>query len=262
MEGSAIFKITKYCSSHTCSIGILNHDHRQATATVVGQLIKDKFTGIGCIYKPCHIVEDMMRDDGVNISYDKAWRAREAAYDLTRGTPKYSYSILHAYGEAQKIENSGIVFEIELEDEVHFKYMFMALGPCIRGFASCRPCITVDGSHLKGKYKGTMLVAVSMDGNNQLYPLAYAIIDNETDRSWKWFMSNLKCSIGEPDNLVSVSDRMDSTVVRIFRDAVRAFRMTEFQTKWDELRSFRDGAVMKYLEDIDLQRWARVYQIE
>ncbi|XP_038874954.1 uncharacterized protein LOC120067467 [Benincasa hispida] len=131
-----------------------------------------------------------------------------------------------------------------------------------------------------------MLVAISMDGNNQLYPLVYAIVDNETDRSWKWFMSNLKCSIGEPDNLVFVSNWMvsisnairaffpttfhglctcyikqnmvtnfkDSTVVGIFRDAARIFRMTEFQTKWDELRSFRDNAITKYLEDIGLQR--------
>ncbi|XP_038888768.1 uncharacterized protein LOC120078560 [Benincasa hispida] len=257
----------------------------QAIATVVGQLIKDKFTRIGCIYKPCHIVEDMRRDYDMNISY-KAWCAREAAYDLTRVIPEYSYSILYAYGDALKIKNLGIVFEIKLEDEMHFKYMFMALGPYIRGFASCWPCIIVDGSHLKGKYKGAMLVVVSMDGNNQLYPLAYAIVDNETDQSWKWFMSNLKCSIGEPDNLVFVSDRIvsidnairaffsttfhglctwhieqnlvtnfkDSTVVGIFRDAARTFHMKEFQKKWDELRSFRDGVVTKYLEDIGLQR--------
>ncbi|XP_038904494.1 protein FAR-RED ELONGATED HYPOCOTYL 3-like [Benincasa hispida] len=202
----------------------------------------------------------MRRDYGVNISCDKAWCAREAEYDLTRGTSEYSYSILHAYEEMLKIENPGTVFKIKLEDDVHFKYMFMALGPCIRDFTSYWPLIIVDGSHLKGKYKGTMLVAVSMDGNNQLYPLAYVMVDNETDRSWKWFMLNLKCSIGEPDNLVFVSDRMvsisnviraffptsfhglctwhieqnlitnfkDSTIVGIFRYAARAFRMTEF----------------------------------
>ncbi|XP_038891731.1 uncharacterized protein LOC120081127 [Benincasa hispida] len=49
-----------------------------------------------------------------------------------------------------------------------------------------------------------------------------------------------------------VTNFKDNTVVGIFRDAARAFRMTEFQTKWDELRSFPDGAVMKYLEDIGL----------
>ncbi|XP_038896520.1 uncharacterized protein LOC120084770 [Benincasa hispida] len=251
--------------SHTCFIGILNHDHRQATTTIVGELIKDKFTGIERVYKPHHIVEVMRKEYDINISYDKTWRTRETAYALARGTPEESYAVLHAYGETLKMENPGTRFEIELESDVHFKYMFIALGPCIRGFSSCRPVIIVDGSHLKGKYKGTMLVGVSMDGNNQVYPLAYAIVDNETDRAWKWFMSNLKCAIEESPNLVFVSDRAvsignairvvfpttfhglctyhlennilsnfkDNTIVRMFKDATRAFRMSEFQAHWD-----------------------------
>ncbi|XP_038882314.1 uncharacterized protein LOC120073555 [Benincasa hispida] len=253
-----IFKITKYMWSHTCSIGILNHDHRQATTAVVGELIKDKFTGIERVYKSCHIVEDMRREYDINISYDKAWRARETAYALAKGTSEESYTVLHAYGEALKMENPGTRFEIELENDVHFKYMFMALGPCIRGFSSCRPVIIVDGSHLKEKYKGTMLVSVSMDDNNQVYPLAYAIVDNETDRVWKWFMSNLKCAIKEPPNLVFVSDRVNNTIVGMFKDAARAFRMSEFQAHWDQLRTLQNGAVSRYLEDIGLERWAHL----
>ncbi|XP_038889322.1 uncharacterized protein LOC120079232 [Benincasa hispida] len=202
----------------------------------------------------------MKKEYGINISYNKTWRARETAYALARGTPEESYAILHAYGEALKMENLGTRFEIELENDVHFKYMFMALGPYIKGFSSCRPVIIVDGSHLKGKYKGTKLFGVSMDGNNQVYPLAYAIVDNETGRAWKWFMSNMKCAIGEPSNLVFVSDRAvsignairavfptafhglctyhletnilsnfkDNTIVGMFKDAARAFRMSEF----------------------------------
>ncbi|XP_038898442.1 uncharacterized protein LOC120086080 [Benincasa hispida] len=203
----------------------------------------------------------MTKEYGVNISYNKAWCAREIAYALTRGTPKGSYVVLHAYGETLKMESPSTRFEIELENDVHFKYIFMALGPCIKGFSSCQPMIIVDGSHLKGKYKGTMLVGVSMDGKNQVYPLAYAIVDNKTDRAWKWFMSNLKCAIGEPPNLVFVFDRavsigntihavfpiafhglctyhlennifsnfMDNLIVGMFKDAARAFCMSEFQ---------------------------------
>ncbi|XP_038895847.1 uncharacterized protein LOC120084017 [Benincasa hispida] len=236
----------------------------------------------------------MRREYGVNISYVKAWHARETAYALARGTPEESYVILHAYGEVLKMENPGTRFEIELQNDVHFKYMFMALGPYIRGFSSCRPVIIVGGSHLKGKHKGTMLVGVSMDGNNQVYPLAYAIVDNETDRASKWFMSNLKCAIGVHPNLLFVSDRAvsignairavfsttfhglctyhlknnilwnfkDNTIVGIFKDAARAFRMSEFQVHWDQLRTLRNAVVSRYLEDIGLERWACVYQTE
>lgn len=54
-----MFKIAKYISSHTCSIGILNHDHRQTTARVIGKLFKDMFVGVGHVYKPKHIVKKM-----------------------------------------------------------------------------------------------------------------------------------------------------------------------------------------------------------
>ena len=57
-------------------------------------------------------------------------------------------------------------FEIELEGGQHFKYLFMELGSCIRGFRNIRLVIIVDSAYLKGKYQDTMLVAVAMDDNN------------------------------------------------------------------------------------------------
>lgn len=39
----------------------------------------------------------------------------------------------HDYGEALKIANSGTIFDIKLEDKVHFKHMFMSLSPSIQG---------------------------------------------------------------------------------------------------------------------------------
>lgn len=46
-----------------------------------------------------------------------------------------------------------------------------------------------------------------MDGNNQLNPLTYAIVDNEIDWSWRWFMVNLKTTSRDCPNLVFVLDR-------------------------------------------------------
>ncbi|GJZ37641.1 hypothetical protein Tco_0583832 [Tanacetum coccineum] len=38
-----------------------------------------------------------------------------------------------------------------------------------------RPLLITDGAHLKGTYKGTNLVLVGMDGNNQIVPIATAV---------------------------------------------------------------------------------------
>ncbi|KAJ9565828.1 hypothetical protein OSB04_001794 [Centaurea solstitialis] len=69
-----------------------------------------------------------------------------------------------------------------------FKYVFWAFGPAIEAFAYCIPVICVDGTHLKGSYKGKLLTAVTKDANNHILPLAYAIVDEETQL--RWYVAN------------------------------------------------------------------------
>ena len=52
--------------------------------------------------------------------------------------------------------------------------------------------IVVDATFLKSKYKGVLLVATAIDGNSNLYPIAFGIADSENDLSWDWFFMQLK----------------------------------------------------------------------
>ncbi|XP_057746486.1 uncharacterized protein LOC130965742 [Arachis stenosperma] len=62
--------------------------------------------------------------------------------------------------------------------------VFWSYYPCIRAFRHCKPVVQVDGTHLYGKYKGCLLVAVSQDGNNNIVPIAFAIVEGSAiDRS-------------------------------------------------------------------------------
>ena len=70
-----------------------------------------------------------------------------------------------------------------------------------------RPLIIIDAAHLKGTYQGTNLVAVGMDGNNQILPIATGVAQGETGESWTWFLTKLKECIGEVPNLAIISDR-------------------------------------------------------
>lgn len=40
-----------------------------------------------------------------------------------------------------------------------------------------------------------------------LYPLAFAIVNEETDDHWNYFFLNLSCAIGGSRNIVYISDR-------------------------------------------------------
>ncbi|KAL0325407.1 UNVERIFIED_CONTAM: hypothetical protein Sradi_5110000 [Sesamum radiatum] len=70
-------------------------------------------------------------------------------------------------------------------------YVFWAFRPCIEGFRSCRNVISVDGTHLYTKYKHKLLVAVTLDANQQVLPLAFALVDEESLASWRWFLQML-----------------------------------------------------------------------
>ena len=60
-----------------------------------------------------------------------------------------------------------------------FQRVFWSCKPSIEGFASCRSVLSIDGTHLYGKYKGTLLIVMGGDGNNQLFPLAFAITEGK-----------------------------------------------------------------------------------
>nr|GEX58094.1 transposase, MuDR, MULE transposase domain protein [Tanacetum cinerariifolium] len=67
--------------------------------------------------------------------------------------------------------------------------------------------LMIDAAHLKGLYKGTNLVVVAMDGNNQIVPIAFGICKVEMGPCWSWWMSVLKECIGDNPNLLFISDR-------------------------------------------------------
>lgn len=60
---------------------------------------------------------------------------------------------------------------------------------CKSGFHNtCRPLIGLHACFLKGGYGGQLMSAVSRDGNNQINPISYAMVEAETKDSWEWFL--------------------------------------------------------------------------
>jgi hypothetical protein len=70
----------------------------------------------------------------------------------------------------------GSIVKWEKDEENKFKYMCLAYKASLEGWKrACRPIVGLDGCFLKGKYGGCCLVAIAMDANNGLYPLAVFI---------------------------------------------------------------------------------------
>ena len=56
--------------------------------------------------------------------------------------------------------------------------------------------IHLDGCFLKAGYGGQLLVAVARDGNDNIFPVAYAAVEAEMKDSWTWFLDLLIDDIG------------------------------------------------------------------
>ena len=76
------------------------------------------------IYKPNEIKHDIKLKYGVDISYDKAWRAREHALNSIRGTAEQSFSQLPSYFAMLEAMNPRSVTRIATDDNQCFKYCY------------------------------------------------------------------------------------------------------------------------------------------
>nr|GEV82457.1 transposase, MuDR, MULE transposase domain protein [Tanacetum cinerariifolium] len=112
----------------------------------------------------------------------------------------------------------------------------------IRTFLNClRPLLIIDASHLKGLYKGTNLVAVGMDRNNQIVPIAFGICKGETGPCWSWWMSTLKKCISDNPNFLFISDRHPAIALAVHNEFPLAFHAKATGVKVDRDASC-DGA--------------------
>jgi MULE transposase domain/SWIM zinc finger len=89
------------------------------------------------------------------------------------------------------------------------KFVFWSFGPCINAFRRCRPVLSVDGTHLRGAYKGKLLTAVCKTSNNNVMPVAFAVVDEESHASWRWFIECLRVYVlgGRPTCIISDRDK-------------------------------------------------------
>ena len=52
-----------------------------------------------------------------------------------------------------------------------------------------------------GKYKGKLLIAMATDANNEVYPLAFTIVESESKETWGWFLACLMQFVTNRNNL-------------------------------------------------------------
>src|SRR5215469_14657499 len=72
-----------------------------------------------------------------------------------------------------------------------FHHLFWSFRSCIKGFMHYKLLVQVNETHLYRKYKGTLMVAISQDGNNNVLPIAFPIVKGEIADVWSFLLSYL-----------------------------------------------------------------------
>ena len=124
------------------------------------------------------------------ISYRKAWKAKQKAIMIEYGDWDESYGQLSSWMKHMQNHCPGSYYQICDDDFVvdntvsreyrQFHRVFWTFGQCKESFKYCKSIIQVDGTFLYGKYRGTLIMATTQDGNGHVLPLAFVVVEGET----------------------------------------------------------------------------------
>jgi hypothetical protein len=162
------------------------------------------------------IQDDVKRKWNVEVSRSQMYRGRKKAGKRLYSCLGEQYGRLWDYCETLRRTNpcSCVMLKVEKINPnlpAKFHRLYMSLAAMKKGFLEgCRPVIGLDGCFLKGPYKGILLAAVGRDANNNMYPIAIAVVESETKDSWTWFLECLVSDLGSHERHTSptfISDR-------------------------------------------------------
>jgi hypothetical protein len=129
----------------------------------------------------------------VQVSYEAARRAKSHFLGDSLDMQAQQYRQLPAYLNALAKNNPGVITRLLINEVTHrFERLFICpkeSGQAHGSWRYLRKLVAVDGTHLKGGFVHTLMLAVGIDAENQIVPLAWAVVESENERSWRWFLS-------------------------------------------------------------------------
>ncbi|GFZ02211.1 hypothetical protein Acr_15g0008190 [Actinidia rufa] len=125
------------------------------------------------------------------------FKDKDAAIAMVFGDWDASYEKLPKFMRTLELRNLGTtvileILDLGMMDIRALDIIFLAFRPCIEGFKNCPPIIRIDGTFLFGMYTGVMLIAMAKTVTNNIFSLAFALVESENYCDWSWFIHNVK----------------------------------------------------------------------
>ncbi|KAL0354220.1 UNVERIFIED_CONTAM: hypothetical protein Sangu_1003300 [Sesamum angustifolium] len=169
-----------------------------------------------------HVIQNVKDQTGYDVPYQKAWYSLKMAREIVYGMWESSVRKLPKYLGAIQKYNPGTIVE--------------------------------------WKHKGFQESTVAMDGNQQVLPLAFAIVDEETYPSWKWFLQRLSRHVirGRRMGFLTVMADSLKQFVKV-RTLCHHMECTEYQLRkfnriMEEIKK-QSVKAFAYLDQIKKEKW-------
>ncbi|XP_021717066.1 uncharacterized protein LOC110684924 isoform X2 [Chenopodium quinoa] len=188
--------IKKLRKGHTCDLNLVNNPMCNCE-WAANKLLEDIRGNTDIKGKALNAL--LWERYGLKMCRSTIYRMKGIAMKIIQGGHDESYTSLPQYCELLKGSNPGSMAFCcwtnvpGPERSLQFSSIFISFAAQFKGLISgCRGLVGVDGCHLKGNYGGILLSVVSLDGNNEIFPVAVAVVDYENKTSWSWFFHHLK----------------------------------------------------------------------
>ncbi|XP_026378455.1 uncharacterized protein LOC113272878 [Papaver somniferum] len=179
------------------------------------------------------------------------------------------------------------------EETGRFKRIFICFGACKHSYRYLRPMIYLDATFLIGRFRGTLMAATCVNGNDGFYPYAFAIVLSENKDNWFWFLDNLQ-QVVDDRPIVFLSDRHEglmqgiprvfhgsyhsycfyhikcnlpivkgdanyNVVIDLFYKAAYCYTAANFEEVLRVMHAIGCGHVANYLRTIPKEKWANAF---
>ncbi|XP_039067596.1 uncharacterized protein LOC120213560 [Hibiscus syriacus] len=138
----------------------------------------------------------VLEDHVYKMPLSKCLRAKHLALDMVIGSHNGQYSKIYDYLGEMRSSIPGSTTILKLDNRVF------------------EECTYVYKHANKGYYRGTLLAVIGIDGNENIYPIAYVVVESENESSWTWFLLLLEIDleIKTSHNITFLSDKQKGLV--------------------------------------------------
>ncbi|KAK8519730.1 hypothetical protein V6N11_064881 [Hibiscus sabdariffa] len=135
----------------------------------------------------------------LNVKLNKqcVMRAKKWATEKISGSVVHEFSELFDYFYALRIVDPEDTFDLivmrpnNVDNPKHRRlyFCFSALKEYFKKY--CKHVLGLDGCYLKWAFKGDIMSTMGRDNNNQIFLIAWTVVEVENNETWAWFLNHL-----------------------------------------------------------------------